>query len=100
MQTRILVVDKFEQIGLEGLAPIASVTYLPQAGATGTMAAAVTEHDPHVLIVRGSKTPKAAIDAGKSLKGIIRAGAGYDNIDLAAASARGAAVCNCPGMNA
>jgi D-3-phosphoglycerate dehydrogenase / 2-oxoglutarate reductase len=99
MQTRILVADKFEQIGLEGLAPVAAVTYEPEAG-TGNMAGAVAENDPEILVVRGSKTPKAAIDAGKSLKGIIRAGAGYDNIDLAAATARGIAVCNCPGMNA
>jgi D-3-phosphoglycerate dehydrogenase / 2-oxoglutarate reductase len=100
MPTRILVAEKFEKIGLDGLNAIpASVTYMPDAGA-GNLAGAIAETDPEILVVRGAKTPKAAIDAGKNLKGIIRAGAGYDSIDLAAAKARGAAVCNCPGMNA
>lgn len=97
---RVLVADKFEQAGLTGLADIpCTVTYQPDAGAAN-MAGAVGEHNPDVLVVRGSKTPKAAIDAAPALKAIIRAGAGFDTIDLAAASARGVAVCNCPGMNA
>ncbi len=41
-----------------------------------------------------------AIAAGKSLGLIIRAGAGYDNIDTGAAAKQGVAVCNCPGTNA
>ncbi len=100
MALRVLVADKFEQAGLTGLADVpCTVTYQPDAGATN-MAGAVAEHDPQVLVVRGSKTPKAAIDAGKSLKAIIRAGAGFDNIDLPASTAKGVVVCNCPGMNA
>jgi D-3-phosphoglycerate dehydrogenase len=97
---RVLVADKFEQAGLSGLADIpCTVTYQPDAGATN-MAGAIAEHDPQVLVVRGSKTLRAAIDAGPGLKAIIRAGAGFDNIEIPVASARGIAVCNCPGMNA
>ena len=102
MSTTVLVADKFEKIGLEGLKSLGAGFELvnqPEAGA-GDLAAAIRAANPTVLIVRSSKTPKAAIDAAPALKGIIRAGAGYDNIDLAAATARDIAVCNCPGMNA
>ena len=39
------------------------------------------------------------IDAGKNLKIIVRAGAGYDNIDLQAATAKGVCAMNTPGQN-
>ena len=55
--------------------------------------------DVDAVIVRSDKTDKAVIDAGKNLKIIIRAGAGYDNIDLAAATAKGVCVMNTPGQN-
>jgi D-3-phosphoglycerate dehydrogenase len=100
MPLRVLVADKFEKIGLDGLAALgANVVNVPEAGATN-LAGALKEHAPDVLVVRSSKTPKAAIEASPSLKAVIRAGAGYDNIDTAAATARGVAVCNTPGMNA
>jgi len=51
------------------------------------------------VIVRSDKTDKAVIDAGNNLKIAVRAGAGYDNIDLAAASAKGVCVMNTPGQN-
>jgi len=53
-----------------------------------------------VLIVRGTVVNKAAIDAGKALNLIIRAGAGVSNIDVSTASERGIYVANCPGKNA
>jgi len=55
--------------------------------------------DADAVIVRSDKTDKAVIDAGNNLKIVIRAGAGYDNIDLAAASAKGVCVMNTPGQN-
>lgn len=97
---KILVADKFEKIGLDGLVKLGcQVTSLPELGANG-MAGGIAENDPVVLVVRGTKVSRQAIEAGKSLKMIVRAGAGYDSIDCAAAAARGVAVCNCPGMNA
>jgi D-3-phosphoglycerate dehydrogenase len=54
----------------------------------------------NVLIVRGTAVNKAAIDAGKALNLIIRAGAGVSNIDVSTASERGIYVANCPGKNA
>jgi len=55
--------------------------------------------DVDAIIVRSDKTDKAVIDAGKNLKIVIRAGAGYDNIDLQAASEKGVCVMNTPGQN-
>jgi D-3-phosphoglycerate dehydrogenase / 2-oxoglutarate reductase len=55
--------------------------------------------DADAVIVRSDKTDKSVIDAGKNLKIVIRAGAGYDNIDLAAATAKGVCVMNTPGQN-
>ncbi|HTX87957.1 MAG TPA: NAD(P)-dependent oxidoreductase, partial [Bacteroidales bacterium] len=55
--------------------------------------------DVDAVIVRSDKTDKAVIDAGKNLKIVVRAGAGYDNIDLAAAKEKGVCVMNTPGQN-
>ena len=55
--------------------------------------------DVDALIVRSDKATKEVIEAGKNLKIIVRAGAGYDNVDLAAATAKGIVVMNTPGQN-
>ncbi len=52
-----------------------------------------------VLVVRSTKVPKEVIEAGDELSLIVRAGAGVENIDTAAASERGIYVANCPGKN-
>ncbi len=51
------------------------------------------------LIVRSDKVTAEVIGAAKNLKIVVRAGAGYDNVDLEAASARGIVVMNTPGQN-
>jgi len=55
--------------------------------------------DADALIVRSDKATAEVIEAGKKLKIIVRAGAGYDNIDLAAATSKGIVVMNTPGQN-
>ena len=55
--------------------------------------------DADAVIIRSDKATKEVIDAGSHLKIIVRAGAGYDNIDLAAATARGVVAMNTPGQN-
>lgn len=65
--------------------------------AKSDLLAAVADAD--ALIVRSDKVDAEVIAAGKSLKLIVRAGAGYDNIDLAAATAAGICVENTPGQN-
>lgn len=53
-----------------------------------------------ILVVRSTEVTAQAIEAGRQLNLIIRAGAGVSNIDVAAASARGIYVATCPGKNA
>ncbi len=64
------------------------------------LTARVGSFDPDVLVVRSTKVTKAAIEAGKQLALVVRAGAGVNTIELGAASARGVYVANCPGKNA
>ena len=55
--------------------------------------------DIDALIIRSDKVTAEVIAAAPKLKIVVRAGAGYDNVDLAAASARGIVVMNTPGQN-
>lgn len=55
--------------------------------------------DADALIIRSDKVTAEVIDAAKNLKIVVRAGAGYDNVDLEAAKARGIVVMNTPGQN-
>lgn len=55
--------------------------------------------DAEGLIVRSDKIDNAVMDAAPKLKVIVRAGAGYDNIDLEAATKHGICVMNTPGQN-
>ncbi|MDX2132591.1 MAG: NAD(P)-dependent oxidoreductase [Planctomycetota bacterium] len=96
----VLVADKFEQAGLNGLAAL-GCTVVNQPGiGTDKLGAALAESRADVLIVRSTKVPASVISGASSLRMIVRAGAGVDNIDVGAASAQGVKVCNCPGMNA
>lgn len=55
--------------------------------------------DSDILVVRSTKVMSKTIEAAPNLSLIIRAGAGVNTIDLAAANARGIYVSNCPGKN-
>lgn len=55
--------------------------------------------DVDALIIRSDKVTPEVIDAAKNLKIVVRAGAGFDNVDLPAASARKIVVMNTPGQN-
>lgn len=55
--------------------------------------------DADALIVRSDKVDAEVLDAARQLKVVVRAGAGYDNIDLRAATAHGVVAENTPGQN-
>ncbi|MBD3224157.1 MAG: 3-phosphoglycerate dehydrogenase [Caldithrix sp.] len=59
---------------------------------------AVENYD--ALVVRSDKVTKEVIDAASNLKIVVRGGAGYDNVDLEAASVKNIVVMNTPGQNA
>jgi D-3-phosphoglycerate dehydrogenase len=96
---KVLVADTFERSGIDGLiAAGCEVVYQPEL--TGDqLAAAIRDTHADVLVVRGTPVTAAMLDAG-GLSLIVRAGAGYNTIDVAAASRRGIYVSNCPGKNA
>lgn len=71
---------------------------LLEKGSHDDLVAAV--HDVAGLIVRSDKVTKDVFDAAPLLKVVVRAGAGYDNIDLDEATAHGVCVMNTPGQNA
>ena len=56
--------------------------------------------DVDAMIIRSDKADAEVLEAAKQLKIVVRAGAGYDNIDLAAATAHGVVAENTPGQNA
>ncbi len=95
---KVLVADKFEQSGQDGLKSLrCEVIYKPDLK-DEALIAAISETKPDVLIVRSTKVNEAMLDAG-ALSLVVRAGAGYNTIDVGAASKRGIYVSNCPGKN-
>jgi len=95
---RVLIADKFEQSGRDGLQAIGcDVSFQPDLK-DELLVAAIGAESPDVLVVRGTKVTEPMLDAGP-IKLVVRAGAGYNTIDVAAASKRGIYVSNCPGKN-
>jgi D-3-phosphoglycerate dehydrogenase / 2-oxoglutarate reductase len=95
---RILIADKFEQSGRDGLQSLGcEIGYQPDLK-DDALVEAIRKEAPDVLVVRGTKVTEPMLDAGP-LKLVVRAGAGYNTIDVAAASRRGIYVSNCPGKN-
>lgn len=96
---KVLVADKFEKSGIEGLkAAGCEVVYEPDLK-DDALTEAIRSTGAEVLVVRSTKVTTPMLDAGR-LSLIVRAGAGYNTIDVAGASKRGIYVSNCPGKNA
>src|SRR6266550_7886807 len=94
----VLIADKFEQSGRDGLQAIGcEVSFQPDLK-DEALVATIAQLQPDVLVVRGTKVTEPMLAAGP-LKLIVRAGAGYNTIDVAAASRHGIYVSNCPGKN-
>ena len=96
---KVLVADKFETSGVDGLkAAGCEVSYEPELTDDSLMEA-IAAGGADVLVVRGTKVTGPMLEAGR-LSLIVRAGAGYNTIDVAGASRRGIYVATCPGKNA
>ena len=95
---KVLVADKFEKSGLDALtAAGCEVIFQPDASGDALVSAIGASQAP-VLVVRSTQVTEPMLDAG-ALSLIVRAGAGVNTIDVAAASKRGIYVSNCPGKN-
>jgi D-3-phosphoglycerate dehydrogenase len=97
---RVLVADKLSSFVSGRLQDLGARVEVDAKLEGDSLTAKIAEVDPQILIVRSTKVTGAHIAAGKSLSLVIRAGAGVNTIDLAAASERGVYVANCPGKNA
>jgi D-3-phosphoglycerate dehydrogenase / 2-oxoglutarate reductase len=96
---KVLVADKFEQSGIDGLkAAGCEVLYQPDLK-DESLTAAIRDTAADVLVVRSTAVTAPMLESG-ALSLVVRAGAGYNTIDVATASTRGIYVSNCPGKNA
>ncbi|MFI3304066.1 MAG: NAD(P)-dependent oxidoreductase [Rikenellaceae bacterium] len=102
MKVLIATEKPFAKEAVDGITEIIKaanfeVALLEKYSDKADLLAAVADVD--AVIIRSDKVTAEVIDAAKNLKIVVRAGAGYDNVDLAAASARGIVVMNTPGQN-
>jgi D-3-phosphoglycerate dehydrogenase len=95
---KVLIADKFEASGVDGLkAAGCEVIHQPDLK-DDALTQAIAETGAEVLVVRSTKVTEPMLEAG-ALSLVVRAGAGYNTIDVVAASRRGIYVSNCPGKN-
>jgi D-3-phosphoglycerate dehydrogenase len=95
---RVLIADKFEQSGRDGLQAIGcEVSFQPDLK-NEALVEAIRQETPDILVVRGTRVTEPMLAAGQ-IKLVVRAGAGFNTIDVAAASRRGIYISNCPGKN-
>ncbi len=98
MKTKVLVADKLPEKYIDDLRAMdLEVIFDPGLGENDLPEAA---KDVDILVVRSTKVNEATINGSDRINLIIRAGAGYNNIDVATANKRGVYVANCPGKNA
>ncbi|MCC6550088.1 MAG: phosphoglycerate dehydrogenase [Ignavibacteriaceae bacterium] len=97
MAIKVLVADKFPDEYINEMKSLElDVVYSPKLGEKD-LPGAIGDID--ILVVRSTVVNAETIENGKQLNLIIRAGAGVNNINIAAANKRGVYVANCPGMN-
>jgi D-3-phosphoglycerate dehydrogenase len=96
---KLLVADKLEEEALASFRGIAGLEVVSNPSLSKDELASVLG-DVHILVVRSKEVRRPAIEAGRKLALIVRAGAGTNTIDVEAASERGVYVANCPGKNA
>jgi D-3-phosphoglycerate dehydrogenase len=96
---KVLIADKFEKVGIDGLKELGCTVISEPDVKADALPALIRQVDPNILIVRSKRVNADALRAGTALTLVIRAGAGIDTIDVAAASELGVFVSNCPGKN-
>jgi D-3-phosphoglycerate dehydrogenase / 2-oxoglutarate reductase len=95
---KVLIADKFEQSGIDGLTSAGCEVVFEPDLKDATLVEAIGRTQADVLVVRSTVVTEPMLDAGR-LSLIVRAGAGYNTIDVKGASKRGIYVSNCPGKN-
>lgn len=102
MKVLVATEKPFAAVAVEGIREVLTeagyqLDLLEKYPNKATLLAAVSDAD--AMIIRSDKIDAEVFDAAKKLKIVVRAGAGYDNVDLASATAHGVCVENTPGQN-
>lgn len=102
MKVLVATEKPFAPVAVEGIRKVVEeagyeLAILEKYASKEELLAAVADAD--ALIVRSDKVDAQVFDAAPKLKIVVRAGAGYDNVDLPAATAHGVCVENTPGQN-
>ncbi len=102
MKVLVATQKPFAAVAVNGIREILEaagheVVLFEKYAAQEDLVAAVADAD--AMIIRSDKVTPEVIAAAPKLRIVVRAGAGFDNVDLAAASARGIVVMNTPGQN-
>ncbi len=96
---KVLIADRLPEASVAELRDAGFDVTSDPALAGDALAASLGRLKPEVLIVRSTRVEVAALEAAPELGLIVRAGAGTNTIDVAAAADRGVYVANCPGKN-
>jgi len=97
---KVFAADMLAERGVLGLREAGHTVVVAPKASGEALVEALRREQPQVLVVRSMKVNSAMMDASPSLELIVRAGAGYDTIDVEGASQRGIFIANCPGKNA
>ncbi len=102
MKVLVATEKPFAAVAVDGIREVVEgagyeLALLEKYASKADLLAAVADAD--ALIIRSDKVDSEVLDAAGKLKIVVRAGAGYDNVDLAAATAHGVVVENTPGQN-
>lgn len=97
---KVLIADKLSTRAVESMRELGIDVTMNGDLSGESLTAALSDLNPNVLVVRSTKVSSEQIQAASSLELIVRAGAGYDNIDWRYAADQGIFVSNCPGKNA
>lgn len=96
---KVLIADKYEKVGVQQLLDLGCEVFEQPDAKGDKLVAALKDTGADVLVVRSNQVSREALEASR-LSLVVRAGAGYNTIDVKAASALGIYVSNCPGKNA
>lgn len=96
---KVLIADSFPKAEVEKIEAVGCVVVYEPTLKDDTLLQAMKDQQPQILVVRSTKVTQPMIANNAALALIIRAGAGYNTIDVDAASAQSVYVANCPGKN-
>ncbi len=96
---KVLIADKFDATGIDQIKAMGCEITQDADLKEAALTQALKDVQPAVLIVRSTKVQAEQLAATQTLKLVIRAGSGFNTIDIVNAKEKGIKVANCPGLN-